>query len=223
MDGDEMDQLLVGAIIAADDSGFEALVAAGPAGVEAFRSWLAGERKVQIPRGRDRELIDNTAALSARLAEQFPEAFLAAFNSPRWVNESFVLIGLGYTGRPEAKPLLIQALGSRASSDVRLNAAIALAHLPGADATGALIEALDDKEYLVQYHSIRSLGQIGDRAALDRLLTLAADPPNRGIAIVTSEAVARLADRLGLTIQLPEPDMSRWAPLRVRLATEEDD
>jgi HEAT repeat protein len=114
-------------------------------------------------------------------------------------------------------------LRSRAPGVTRLSAAIALANLPGADSVAAPTEALNDQEYLVQYHSIRSLGQIGDRAALDRLLTIPADPPSRGIALVASQAAARLARRLGLNIQVPQPDLSKWPPLRVRLASDEDD
>jgi HEAT repeat protein len=198
----ELNQLLAEAIVTADDASFEALAAAGPEAVGSFRASLAAESKLQLPLGRDREFIDNTTALSGPLARQFPDAYLAAFNSERWVDNSFVLVGLGYTGRAAAKPMLIQALRSRAPGVTRLSAAIALGYLPGADPVAALMKALDDEEHQVQYHSIRSLGQIGDRAALDRLLAIAADPANRGIAIGAPEAAARLARRLGMNIQV---------------------
>ena len=100
-------------------------------------------------------------------------------------------------------------------------APIALGRLPGPEAVEALTRALDDQEYLVQYHSINSLGQVGDRQSLDRLTEIAANPPNRGIAMVAPRAASNLASRLGVAVDVPSPDMSRWPPLTFRIAGEE--
>lgn len=193
---DPLDILLRDAIVAADDRSFDALAVAGSGAVQRFHDLLSGEHAIDLPAGRDRELIDNTTDISCRLAARFPDDYLAAFNNPRWLASGFVLAGLGYTRRSEAQPLLIDALQSNAPGVTRLAAASALATIPGPEAVRALLQALDDPEYLVQYHAIRSLGAIGDRTALDRLMPLATDPPNRGIGEVAGRAVKSLAGRL---------------------------
>lgn len=193
---DPLDDLLRDAILAAADRSFEALAVAGADAVKRFHDLLAGEHAIDLPKGRDRELIDNMTDISCRLAARFPDDYLAAFNNRRWVASGFVLTGLGYTRRQEAQPLLIDALQSDAPGVTRLSAASALATIPGPEAVRALLQALDDDDYLVQYHAIRSLGAIGDRTSLDRLIPLATNPPNRGIGEVAARAVKSLTDRL---------------------------
>ena len=68
-----------------------------------------------------------------------------------------MLAGLGYTQRQEAVPLLVEALMSK-SSWTRMDAASALGKPPGPASVGALLGTVDDPEYLVRYHTIRSLG-----------------------------------------------------------------
>ena len=208
---DRLDDLLRQVVVSGDDASFEKLVQVGPEVVERFRACLAGEHRVEAP--SDRNAMDNTMTLSCRLARQFPDEFVTAFNSRRWIDSSFVLAGLSWTGRSEVTPILIEALGSDAPGATRLSAAKSLASFPGPESVRALMEALDDSEYLIQYHAINSLGQIGDAVSLDRLLAIAANPPSRGIALVAPRAAKNLAERLGLRVEVPEPDMSRWPPL----------
>ncbi len=74
------------------------------------------------------------------------------------------------------------------------DAARTLRELPGDDTVRALVRALDDREYLVQYHAIGSVGEVGDRAVLDLLRPLVRSP-NRGIALAATEAVTKLTER----------------------------
>jgi hypothetical protein len=212
---DLLDELLVRAIVEGNDASFEDLAKLGPCVVSAFGGWLDGRHVLQIPSGRDREFIDNTSTLSCRLARRFPDEYLARFNSARWLTDSFVLLGLGWTGRSEALPVLIQALFSEAPGVTRLSAAIALGLLPGPDSVQVLVKALDDHEYLVQYHAITSLGQIGDKDALDRLLLIAATPSSPGIAMIAPRAARNLAQRLSVEVQVPEPRLSEVATTQV--------
>ena len=198
------------AIVVGDDSSFEELAGFGGMAVIRFCEYLDGQFHLDLPGGWDRAFANNTASLSRRLAESFPGEYLSSFNSSRWITSSFVLSGLGCTGRDEVKPVLIEALFSSAPETTRLHAAIALGCFPGADSVSALIRALDDDEYLVKYHSVESLGRIGDKLALDRLLAIAGNPPSRGIAVVAPRAAATLAWRLGVVIEAPKPDLSQW-------------
>jgi hypothetical protein len=194
---DEIGGLLRRAIVDIDDESLAALVAAGPMTVGRFRDFMNGTRKLDLPSGRSREFIDNFMAISCHLAAQFPDEYLATFNDRRWMKSGFALAGLGYTRRREAVPLLIDALDSDAHWGVRLDAARALGMFPEPDAVAALLRALDDGDYLVQYHAIQSLGQIGDREALDRLTLLASRPPSKAIGDQAARAVNNLTDRLG--------------------------
>jgi hypothetical protein len=193
---DDVGALLREAIINADEQSLRVLLGAGSAAVARLRDFLDGTHKLDLPKGRDREFIDNTMAVSCWLAAQLPDEYLAAFNNRRWMKSSAVLAGLGYTRRREAVPLLVATLDSDAFWGARLDAARALALFPQPDAVAALLRALDDPEYLVQYHAIQSLGQAGDREALDRLTSLATNPPSQAIGDQATRAAKNLADRL---------------------------
>lgn len=197
---DELGGLLRDAVVQGEPENLEALARSGPVAVEGFRDWLAGDRTIPLPAGNDQGHIDSTMELSAFLGTRFPGQYLAAFNNARWISSTFVLCGLGYTRRAEARAILIEALASQPSEFTRLSAAMALRKIPGHDSVRALLRALDDPDYLVQYQAVESLGVIGDRAVLDRLMPLATDPPNRGIGSAAASAVKSLAERLGIDI-----------------------
>jgi HEAT repeat protein len=205
---------LTEALVNGTDADFEALSDEGPIAVECYRAFCTGEIRIQFPGRSAQPFMDNEFALSSWLASHFPAPFLATFNNSRWIENDSVLCGLGYTGRADATPLLCQALRTSKSEWARMRAAISLGRLPGEDAEviAALLEGLEDNEYLVQYHSIRSLGQIGDQAVLDRLLAIAADPSSYGIGITAPKVAANLAERLGVNVQVPRPDLSKWIP-----------
>ncbi len=192
--------LLRNAMVSGEQSALDELAAAGSGAVRRFRDFLTGDLHISLPNNRDRELIDNTMTVSAFLAWRLPYEYLDHFNDPRWESDSFVLTGLGWTGRQEAQPLLVRALRGTAPATTRLCAAKALALLPGPEAVRALLDALDDPEYLVQYQAIQSLGVIGNEKALDRLIPLATDPPNRGVGEAAARAVKLLAKRLRVQV-----------------------
>ena len=185
MDRDEIDGLLRTAVVRGNVSAMDALVSAGPAAVESFHDWLEVVRPSDLPPGTDsRVVLDNMRTVSGRLATQFPSEFVAAFQAPRWRSSSEVLYGFGKVQDPWVQPILIEVLLGDAHWSVRTTTASALASFPGDESVQALLAVLDDPEYLVQYHAIRALGTIGNRAALDRLQAIALDPPNRGVAMV---------------------------------------
>lgn len=216
MDDQSVEDRLRDAVIHPDEATVESLLEAGPEGVVRFRDWQAGELSLSLPSGRDREFIDNTTAVSSRLASRFPDKYVETFAEVRWIRNSFILTGLGYTGRPDAEPILISALFSEAPGVTRLSAAVALRHFPTQSSVEALSRALDDSDYLVQYHAIESLGAVGDRSVLERLLQLAGNGPNRGIEHAARGAVRTLARRLGVPIAAMPP--SRFPDLRRRIA-----
>ena len=192
---ESLDLLLTTAIIDGSDHSYEAFGANGPATVRHFRDYLSGARQIPLPRVSDpRGHMDNETGLSCWLARRYPEEYLATFNSTEWLGYSDVVLGLGCTRLPAATPTLIAVLEGDGDVWVRLSAARSLRHLPGDDTVVALVRALDDREYLVQYHAIGSLGEVGDRAVLD-LLRPRVSSPNRGIALAATEAVTKLTER----------------------------
>ncbi len=168
----------------------EALMEAGPDIVEELRAYLAKEFK--LPHRIDGlTLADLITELSIQIARQFPDAFLSTFDNARWKDNSVALSGLGATRRPQARELLIQALHGSESWGVRVDAAAALSDIPGRESVDALIVALNDPHYLVQYNAIRSLGTLGDTTALDRLYPLA-NSDNRAISGAAEAAISAL-------------------------------
>lgn len=189
--------LLRAALLAPGDATLAALAAAGPGAVGAFRDWLSRGLELDLPRGLGRDFADDVGVVSAFLADTFPDAYVAAFNSPRWRSTSWVLVALGRTGSPAVRPLLVEALHTDESEFIRLSAAIALRHLPGVDTVAALVRALDDPHPLVRYHAIHSLGAVGHEAVLARLRRLAAESADRAITDAAATAVRMLTQRLG--------------------------
>lgn len=153
--------LLRVAIINGDEASGQALLAAGPEGVELLRDLLKGELRLDLPAGGDRGLIDHVTAVSCALAARFPEKYAATFADASWMKHSEVLLGLGYTQRAEAVPVLITALLSDLPGTTRLSAAISLRYFRNDAATQALTNALNDPDNLVRHHAQQSLAALG--------------------------------------------------------------
>lgn len=218
------DQLLRTAIVRGSEDTLTALDAAGPSAIHRFRDLLSSRLRLEFPQMDMTTFCDHMMAVSCHLASRFPGEYVATFNSAQWQRYSEVLAGLGYTGRPQVRQTLIDALSRRQLGITRFNAARALGRFPGPDSVQALLRVVadEDEDYLVQYHAIQSLGQIGDGTALEQLLAIAAKPPNRGIAMIAPKVAAGLARRLGVSVQVPRPDMSRWPTLKMTIASEEN-
>jgi len=213
-------ELLKTAFVNGDDASAEALLAVGPSAVTVFHDWRTQTIRLELPKTPDpRWLFDHMSYVSGRLGARFPEEYAQLFADSRWIEDTFVLVGLGYTRRAEAEAILIEALFSGASEFTRLSAASSLRHFPTPEANKALLGALDDPDYLVQYHAIRSLGAVGGREALERLLQLAADPPGRAAAHVVPSAIRSIADRLGLEVEMPTSE--KWPHLEIRLSLDD--
>jgi HEAT repeat protein len=71
---------------------------------------------------------------------------------------------LGLSGRKDAVPAIVRALGDE-SADVRYNAATMLSLIPDRRAVSGLVRALKDKDDEVAYSAARALGIIGDPEA----------------------------------------------------------
>jgi len=208
---ESLDGLLRVAIVDGSDPSFEAYGRVGALAVHHFRDYMAGARDIQLPDAPDpRGQLDNTRSVSCWLAGRCPEEYLAIFNSTQWLEHDEIVMGLGYTRLPAAKRTLIAVLAGNQGAWVRLSAARTLRHLPGGDTVRALLGAIDDPEYLVQYQAIESLGIVGDRAALDRLKSLIGSS-NRGIALAAADSVKRLAERFGSDEgRAPSKGSARW-------------
>jgi HEAT repeat protein len=188
-----VNKLLRNALIKGDELSFDELVSAGPIAVDEFVKFVSAEPAVPLSGGR--AFVDNIMAVSCALASRFPDKFLAAFDSDRWESSGFVLEGLGCTELPEARRLLTLALFSDLPGTTRLSAASALGSIPGPESVQALLRALDDLDYLVKYHAIKSLGMIGDLSVLDRLTSLIEASGNPGIARSASQAAEAIRSR----------------------------
>ncbi|NNN21672.1 MAG: HEAT repeat domain-containing protein [Acidimicrobiales bacterium] len=163
----------------------------GETAIKLFQAFLQGE--IKVPGVNSRVMIDNIMEMSCWLAAHLPDEFLEAFNSPIWMSSIFVVQGLGHTRSPAALPNLINAL-SNSSREIRMSAAIALGHIYGNESRHALRLAVNDREYLVRYHAISSIGKIGDLADIEWLSSLAASN-NRGISEAVSIAISSISNR----------------------------
>lgn len=188
-------ELLRTAFVNGDEPSLSALVAAGPAAVQAFKAFLTRELDLSLHTGRP--LVDNITAASCELASAFPDEYLDAFNSSSWSDNTYALAGLGCTGRREARPILAEALSSGPSWSVRQDAAVALRYIPGPESVKALVRALDDPHHLVQYSALLSLAEIGDKSALSHIIPLQTSE-RRSISDAATDAVNSIRERLGL-------------------------
>ena len=74
---------------------------------------------------------------------------------------------------------------------MRARAAGALGRLASSDGADALTQALDDRIYFVRLHAARALGQVGERAAIPRLVRQAREDRFES-ARAAAEALSRI-------------------------------
>ncbi len=143
-----------------------------------------------------RDVIDNTSAAVATIAAVHPLAFLDVFEDDRFRESGYVLTGLGNIDDPRATERLIRAAGS-ADRWTRMHVAIGLGRRPSPVASAVLGDLLIDEEYLVRYHALKSLTQIGDDSVLPILRALKPRSPyeddlvQAAIAAIVGRAVER--------------------------------
>jgi len=152
------------------------------------RAWDPGPMAGKHPR----DLVDNLSAAVAAIAAAEPQAFLEVFEDDRFLEDGYVLLGLGRIDDPRATERLVRVAGS-ADKWKRMDVAIGLGRRPSAAATATLGRLLVDDEYLVRYHALASLAKIGDSSVVPTLRRIQARSPHE--AGLVDGTIAAILDR----------------------------
>jgi HEAT repeat protein len=139
-----------------------------------------------------RDLVDNTSALVAAIAEAEPEAFLELFEGDRYGANGLVLVGLGRIDDERATQRLADAAGS-SDQWIRMDVAIGLGRRASEIASRVLAGLLSDREYLVRYHALESLAHMGDASTVPALRAF--DPPSPREAELAAQAIRAIEER----------------------------
>ena len=197
-------ELLRAAVEDGSEAALAAWVASGAAGLVVLNAFLDGRLRLPDVGSNLHPIveIDNTSALVAAIAEAHPRAFLEVFADDRLDDDTYVLTGLGRVDDPRATERLARAAGSR-DMWARMQAAIGLGRRSSRVATAALGQLLDDPDYLVRYHSLKSLARIGGADALPLLRRYVAHVDiertlaDEAVAAIESRAAGRAAGPSG--------------------------
>jgi HEAT repeat protein len=190
---EEVGRRLSAAYASGSMEALERWAATGRPGVLLLREFLDGTWDPAPATGAfSRDLMDNTTALVAEIAEAEPEAFLEVFEAERFHANTLVLVGLGRIDDSRATRRLARVAGST-DNWARMDVAIGLGRRASPIATTVLVGLLGDDDYLVRYHALRSLERIGEAAALPGLAAFVAQSPIE--AELASKAIASIVDR----------------------------
>jgi hypothetical protein len=171
----------------------EPWAATGRPGVLLLRDFVDGTwDPTPAPGVFGRDLVDNTMALVAAIAEAEPEAFLEVFEADRFRENAVVLAGLGHIDDPRATRRLAAATGS-SDQWVRMDVAIGLGRRESSIASAALAGLLNDREFLVRHHALESLARIGDASALIALRAFEPGSPRE--AELSEQAIRSILER----------------------------
>jgi HEAT repeats len=171
----------------------ERWAATGRPGVLLLREFLDGTWDPAPATGVfGRDLVDNTSALVAAIAEAEPEAFLEVFEGDPYHANGLVLVGLGRIDDPRATQRLADAAGS-SDQWVRMDVAIGLGRRESEIASAVLAGLVSDREYLVRHHALESLARIGDASALSTLRAFDATSPRE--AELADQAIRAIEER----------------------------
>lgn len=170
-----------------------AWAATGRPGVLLLRDFVDGTwDPAPAPGVFGRDLVDNTSALVAAIAETEPEAFLEVFEDERYRTNSSVLVGLGHIDDPRATRRLADAAGS-SDQWVRMDVAVGLGRRESSIASAALAGFLNDREVLVRHYALESLARIGDASALTALRAFEPGSPRE--AELAGQAIRSILER----------------------------
>lgn len=190
---DDPAHLLASVIERGSEADLEAWIASGRAGLLVLRQELTGSQPREWRSVHPRDVVDGLTAAAAAIAAEHPDAFLEVFADRAFDEDGIVVTGLGHIDDPRATERLAAAAKS-GNSWTRMDAAIGLGRRSAAAAVDALVPLLDDPDYLVRYHTIRSLGAVGDDHALRALSAF------RGLSEVerdlAADAVQTIRERL---------------------------
>jgi hypothetical protein len=185
-------RLLDAVIERGTDADFAAWRATGRDGLLVLRDEITAAHSRQWD-VHPKDAIDGLNAAAAEIAREHPDAFLEVFEGRRFAENGYVLTGLGQIDDVRATDRLAAAAMSR-SKWTRMDAAIGLARRPATAAIDALLVLLRDSDYLVRYHTLKSLGAIGDARALQALAEFRA--PSEIEANLADEAIRKIEARL---------------------------
>jgi HEAT repeat protein len=190
---DDVEQRLRAALLTGDDAALAAWASTGRSGLLLLRAYLT-DTWDSGPTGdtHPRDVVDNTSAAAAVIAEADPIAFLEVFDDDRFRESGCVLTGLGRIDDPRATERLIRAARSR-DQWTRMDVAIGLGRRPSPEASLTLGDLVGDDEYLVRYHALKSLTRIGDESALPILRSMA--PPSSHEGVLVEAAIAAIVER----------------------------
>jgi HEAT repeat protein len=210
---DDAGHLLDAVVEDGTDADVAAWVATGRDGLLVLRNELMGGQPRQWQDVHPKDAIDGLSAAVAAIAAEHPGAFLDLFADRQFDENGFVLIGLGQIDDPRATERLAAAARSR-SNWTRMDAAIGLGRRPATLAVDALMPLLQDLDYLVRFHALRSLGAVGDARALRALTAFHA--PSEVEANLANEAVQAIARRLKDQTSTDSSDGPRSGGIRER-------
>lgn len=187
---DDTERRLTAMLNSGTASDLRAWAETGRPGLVLLRAYLDGAWRPAPSRDiHSRDVVDNTSAAIAAIAEAHPVDFLDVFPEGPLGDVSWVLTGLGRIDDPRATDRLARAARSL-DQWRRMDAAIGLGRRPSTVATAALAVLVRDAEYLVRYHAFHSLERIGDASVLPVLRDL--DPRSP----IESELAARTIDAI---------------------------
>jgi len=138
----------------------------------------------------DPHALDNNPGAQAELRELFAQA-------EKGDMKRYLALVLGYTGDPEAAPLLIEALADP-DSETRIYVLMALGSLGDSRALEPLVVALTDEDPGIRKTAAHALGELGQPTAIEPLQPLLQD----SAADVRWNAALSLS-RLGSTAGIP--------------------
>jgi len=190
---DEVGERLSAAYASGTAEALSAWAATGRPGVTLLRDFVDGTWDPAPATGVfGRDLVDNTSALVAAIADAEPEAFLEVFEADRYRANGLVLVGLGQIDDPRATQRLADAAGS-SDQWVRTDVAIGLGRRESEIASAVLAGLLSDREFLVRHHALESLARIGDAATLSALRAF--DPTSPREAELAEQAIRAIEER----------------------------
>lgn len=123
--------------------------------------------------------------------EEIEEALLQLQDSDENIRSQAAL-SLGWMGEEEVTNPLIHVLLNDKSAKVRSNAAMSLGQLGFEEAIDPLIKSLKDEDYNVRGMSIYSLGLMKATSALNALIEVLKNDPDREARIAAAESLAQL-------------------------------